>query len=173
MKDKTRCDGTMTEAQYWGMIRSALRDGSLRWLPLQKILNDNRRPYRGPDRRQRWEYLCSMCNKWYPRKHIERDHAQGCGVLNEETAGLFITRMYCDTKYLRLLCKGCHGVVTYAEARKISLEESSIRKRVINLLKDKNNCVNILSSFGYTKPEMSNEEKRKDLLYQLIKDGRL
>lgn len=172
-REKTRCDGTMTEAQYWSRIRSVLRNGSLRWIPLQRVLNNNRRPYRGSNPRQQWEYQCSMCNNWFPRKYVERDHVDGCGPLTETTAGEFIMRLYCDTSQLRLLCKDCHSVVTHAASNKLSLEESALQKRVINLLKDKNNCVNILSSFGYTKPEMSNEEKRKDLLYQLIKDGKL
>lgn len=173
LKDKTKCDGTMTEAQYWGRIRSVLRNGSLRWVPLQKVLMQNRRPYNGPNPRQQWEYQCSSCKKWFPRKLVERDHAEGCGPLNEATAGEFIVRMYCDTKDLRLLCKDCHSVVSYAANMNVSFEEAAVNKKVINILKDKKSCVNLLSSLGYSKEDASNEGKRRDLLLKLAKEGRL
>jgi len=44
LKEKPRCNGTMTQSAFWSFIRSALRQKSRFWKPISKLkhqLNDH------------------------------------------------------------------------------------------------------------------------------------
>jgi hypothetical protein len=82
MAEKTRNNGTMTESQFWAGIRSALRQKSrFWWKPIQIAKNKSKRPYKGKNKRQKWEYQCTECNKWVDGKNIAVDHIVGAGSL--------------------------------------------------------------------------------------------
>lgn len=107
---RTRAGGTWSEAQYWQFIRSGLRQLSRRWPPVTRLVwNESRRPYVGPNKRQRWEFQCAVCAKWYMRKEMQADHIQPCGSLKswEDLAG-FTRRLLVETAGLRILCAECH-----------------------------------------------------------------
>jgi hypothetical protein len=76
-------------------------------------MKNARRKYNGPNKRRKWEYICSECAKWKPAKEIEVDHIVPCGTLKtfEDLSG-FAERLFCESDGLRVLCKACH------EARK-------------------------------------------------------
>ena len=60
----TRASNTMTEAQFWAFILSALRKATKFWKPKMDCLNDGRRKYEGDNKRLKWEYLCDSCSKY-------------------------------------------------------------------------------------------------------------
>ena len=62
---KTRGGGRYTEAGYFGFIRSGLRQKSMRWPPKYDVMNAAKRPYDGPDKRRKFEYLCNGCKYWH------------------------------------------------------------------------------------------------------------
>ena len=62
---KTRNSGTMTEAAFWSFIRSALRQKSRWWKPVSECKQNARRIYAGPLKRQKWEFQCNYCKKWF------------------------------------------------------------------------------------------------------------
>ena len=106
---KTRASGTWTEASFWGFIRSGLRRMSMRWPPIQYVLLSARRPYSGPNKRQKWEYKCFACKGWYSRKEIEVDHMNECGTLKSyEDLVAFVSSLFCEEDELVLRCKNCH-----------------------------------------------------------------
>lgn len=115
---RTRNDNTMTEAQFWGWIRSQLRRMSMRWRPIYGILKDNRRAVTPEDKakwgnRIRWVFQCSICRKWFPQKQIEVDHIIPCGSLRSYSdVGVFLERLLCERSGLRLACGECHSKVT-------------------------------------------------------------
>jgi hypothetical protein len=106
---KIRNAGTMTESAFWSYIRSALRQKSRFWKPITKAKMEARRPYRGPNKRQKFEYLCFICNKYYPQKHINVDHVVPAGSLNsaQDLPG-FVERLFCEENNLQVLCTTCH-----------------------------------------------------------------
>ena len=112
LKEKTRNHGTMTEAGFWGMIRSALRKYSMYWKPIKAKKEQNRKPYKGLNKRQKWIYICECCGGQFPEKQIDIDHIIECGSLTKETAGEFIERMFCEIEELQVLCKTCHQAKT-------------------------------------------------------------
>lgn len=111
----------MTEAAYWGWIRSNLRRMSLRWKPIYGVLKDCKRPVTAADRnkwgnRIKFVHQCSKCSQWFPKKLVEVDHIIPCGSLKTpEDVGPFIMRLLCERPGLRLLCSPCHVTITHQE----------------------------------------------------------
>ena len=113
---KTRNAGTMTESQFWSMIRSALRQKSRWWTPIKNCKNLNRREYKGKNKRQKYEYQCNHCKEWFPEKQISADHIIPCGQLNcaEDLPG-FVNRLFVEISGFQILCDKCHTVKTNLE----------------------------------------------------------
>lgn len=113
---KTRNAGTMTESAFWSFIRSGLRQKSRWWKPIMQAKMEARRPYKGPNKRQKFEYLCAHCDKWFPEKKINIDHIQPAGSLNcaNDLPG-FVERLFCEVDNLQCLCETCHNVKTKSE----------------------------------------------------------
>jgi 5-methylcytosine-specific restriction endonuclease McrA len=110
---KTRNAGTMTESAFWSFIRSALRQKSRWWKPITQTKMNARRAYKGPNKRQKFEYQCVHCTKWFPEKKINVDHIHPAGSLNcaNDLPG-FVERLFCESDNLQVLCESCHDVKT-------------------------------------------------------------
>ena len=112
---KTRNAGTMTESAYWSMIRSGLRRTTRYWKPIVEAKNKARRPYVGPNKRQKWEYQCAKCKKWFIGKETSVDHIIPVGSLKckEDLPG-FIERLTPESGF-QVLCKEDHTKKTNSE----------------------------------------------------------
>jgi hypothetical protein len=119
---KTRNAETMTEAQYFQRVRSALRAAFRYWKPAMLALEAASRPYTGTARRLKKEYMCAGCEEWFDRKSVEIDHKEECGSLNcYEDITLFLQRLTPeDVGAFQILCKSCHVKKTkdYKETKK-------------------------------------------------------
>lgn len=110
---RTRAGGTWTEAGYFGFLRSGLRQLSRRWPPIANTLRGNRRPYTGPNKRQKWEYLCTACGHWFSAKEVSVDHVTPCGRLSSmDDVRTFVERLFCESDGLRVVCNECHDAIT-------------------------------------------------------------
>ena len=110
--DRPYSSGTLTEAGFFGMIRSALRRLYIRWRPRGDYLLSVRRAKVGGGR-SKFEYECQVCYNWFIRAHIEVDHIIACGSLRSfDDIGPFVKRLLCEKEGFRALCKGCHLVIT-------------------------------------------------------------
>ena len=107
---KSRNHGTMTEAQYWAKVRSLLRRGFMYWKPMAIALENASRPYKGSNKRQKKEYKCAKCKKWFPRKEVEIDHIEEVGSLKcADDVQKFLERLTPeDPKAFQILCKEDH-----------------------------------------------------------------
>jgi 5-methylcytosine-specific restriction endonuclease McrA len=116
---KIRAGGTMSESAFWAFIRSALRQKSRFWAPITQTKLAARRPYNGPNKRLKYEYLCNECKNWFPEKEINVDHKIPAGSLNtgEDLKG-FVERLFCEGEQLQVLCETCHNVKTQLERLK-------------------------------------------------------
>ena len=110
---KTRNSGTMTESAFWSFIRSALRQKSRWWKPISECKLKAKRKYKGPNKRQKFEYQCKKCKQWFAEKNINVDHIKPAGSLNcaEDLPG-FVNRLFCEIDNLQVLCEPCHNVKT-------------------------------------------------------------
>jgi len=113
---KARNAGTMTESQFWSFIRSALRNKSRFWKPVSQCKANGKRDYKGPNKRQKFEYQCNYCKNWYAEKNINIDHIIPAGSLNcsADLPG-FIDRLFVEADGLQILCTGCHNEKTKRE----------------------------------------------------------
>lgn len=113
---KTRNAGTMSESAFWSFIRSALRQKSRWWKPITQCKLNAKRPYKGPLKRQKFEYQCNSCKNWFPEKSINVDHIQPAGSLNcaADLPG-FVERLFCEIDNLQILCSSCHDIKTKKE----------------------------------------------------------
>lgn len=110
---RTRASNTMTEAEFWSFIRSALRMKSRWWKPIQFVKQKARRNNKSDNKRLKYEYQCSNCKQWFPDKQIEVDHITAAGsLLRSEDLPGFVERLFCEEEGLRVLCKTCHKEVT-------------------------------------------------------------
>lgn len=113
----TRNAGTITESQFFSMIRSALRTKFRFWKPMAIVLEKASRPYVGPNKLQRKEFQCNKCKKWFKRTQVEIDHVEECGSLRTyEDIVPFIKRLTKENlEAYQILCKdGCHKAKTLA-----------------------------------------------------------
>jgi len=119
---KTRNSGTMTEAAFWSFIRSALRQKSRWWKPVSECKQNARRIYAGPLKRQKWEFQCNYCKKWFKDKDIAVDHIIPAGALNCcYDLPEFVERLFCEAGGLQVLCangeNSCHHIKTQSERK--------------------------------------------------------
>ena len=119
LKEKPRCNGTMTEATFWAFIRSALRQKSRWWKPISIAKAKAKRPYKGVKARQKFEYQCNHCKKWFPEKEIDVDHIIPAGTLKtaNDLPG-FVERLFCEVDGLQVMCGDCHDSKTVKEKQK-------------------------------------------------------
>lgn len=172
---KTRCNGTMTEAQYLSWIRSALRSKSLKWPPRAKAIELARRPYKGPNKLQKWEVQCALCKQWWKLKEVEVDHypIEAGSIPNVQAIGEFCNNLYCETDNLRVLCIECHATHTFTQKHKCSWDDAKKLQRIHAVIK--NNTIpqltKKLKALGYTDSELSNADKRKKAVEDVIRNG--
>lgn len=94
-------------------LRSALRRASMRWKPIWETKLKARRLYVGPNKRQKYEYLCSKCNAYFPSSKVQVHHITPVGQLKtlDDLPG-FVLRLFCENAGLCLLCLTCHKYVS-------------------------------------------------------------
>lgn len=107
-----------TEARFFGFLRSALRRASSRWPPKYQCLANAKRPYKGTNKRQKFEYLCAHCGKYFPAKEVSVDHVVPVGTLRcwEDLPG-FCERLFCGVDGLQVLCDPSHAEKTARERK--------------------------------------------------------
>ena len=127
---KTRNSGTMTESAFWSFIRSGLRQKSRWWKPISECKAKAKRLYKGPLKRQKFEYQCNHCKGWFPDKKINVDHVIPAGTLTcaQDLPG-FVERLFCEVDNLQVLCETCHDVKTKKERNESKSNKAVQRTR--------------------------------------------
>jgi 5-methylcytosine-specific restriction endonuclease McrA len=60
-------------------------------------------------------YRCAKCSEIFRRKDIQVDHIIAIGRFVDFDT--YIERLFCDTKGLAVLCKGCHLIKTATDRK--------------------------------------------------------
>ncbi len=108
--------GDYTKSAFFQMIRSALRQRSRFWTPIQHCKKLGRRDYNGPNKRQKYEYLCAVCGNYFSDKEISIDHIKPVGKLNDyEDLPDFVRNLFCEVDNLQIICKKDHDEKTKLE----------------------------------------------------------
>jgi len=117
---RTRNNGTMTESMFWGTIRSALRQKSRWFKPNAEAKKRARIPYKGPNKRRKWSYICKSCKKHFMDKEVAVDHIVPAGTLRcADDLPQFVERLFCEVDGLQVLCKTCHDKKTKKDKEKL------------------------------------------------------
>lgn len=112
--------GTMSKAAFWSMIKSALRQKSRWWVPIGECKKAAKRPYKGTNKRQKWEFQCNKCKEWFSDKQVNVDHIIPVGSLNcKEDLPNFVERLFCEIDSLQVLCEDCHTTKTKEDIKNI------------------------------------------------------
>ena len=107
---KTRNSGKMTEAAFFGWIRSRLRKMSVAWIPISDCKKDCRIPYVGDNNRRKWSYICSNCKTAIADKEGAVHHLNPCGTLKSfQDLPDFCERLFVEKEGLIFLCHQCHS----------------------------------------------------------------
>ena len=137
-----------TESAYFSYIRGCIR---LAWSKnpvklklLKKVKKQIPNPNYGKPRNTKPTVMggeCEICKNDFPMKFLEVDHRHG-GTYSlrsvEDIQGFFESVCIVSEDDLRVVCKGCHGCLTYAARNNISFEQARIEKQFIQIKKDKN-----------------------------------
>lgn len=114
--ERTRNGFTMTESAFWIMIRTTLRNKSRFWKPIADAKRKARRPYKGDNKRQKWEYQCNVCKGWFKYEQIHVDHIVPCGELSDYShLPGFVKRLFVEVDGLQTICHNCHSIKTTEE----------------------------------------------------------
>jgi len=107
--EKPFADGTMSNSQFFGMIRSCLRQKSRWWHSIKVCRDKCKIPYKGVNKRRKFSYICELCKGEFDAKNINIHHTIECGTLTcfEDIAG-FAERLFCDSNLLQCICTKCH-----------------------------------------------------------------
>lgn len=116
---RTRNNFTMTEAAFWSWIRSGLRQKSRWWKPVAEAKKRARIPYKGPNKRLKWVYVCANCKNQFKGNEVNVDHIIPAGTLKcyDDLPG-FVERLFCEADGLQVLCNPCHNKKTKRERKK-------------------------------------------------------
>jgi len=168
-----------TESAYFSYIRGCIR---LAWSKnpvklklLKKVKKQIPNPNYGKPRNTKPTVMgaeCEICNKDFPMKEIEVDHKNGGTYSLKQVSdiqGFFESICIVSEDDLRVVCKSCHGALTYAARNNISFEEAKKMKDYILTSKSDEKVLEVLLSFGVVVNEIPRTKiGRKNLLKELM-----
>jgi hypothetical protein len=113
---------SLSKAGFFGSIRAALRSHSRWWKPIAACKANAKRPYRGPNKLQKYEYQCNICKEHFSEKEIAVDHIVEAGSLKDfDDLPGFVQRLFCEVEGFQILCNkrkdgkvSCHSEKTQA-----------------------------------------------------------
>lgn len=74
-------------------------------------------PYKGSDKRRKWQWICSICKEGFKREEVQVDHVIACGsYLKDEDEPGHRERLL--NGELQVLCKPCHQKKTNEERKR-------------------------------------------------------
>ncbi len=121
--DKPFNNGSMSNAAFFGWIRSRLRKMSQAWKPIQEVKKDAKRPYIGENKRRKFSYECSRCKGLFSDKEVAVHHIIPAGTLKSfDDIGTFCKNLFVEKDLLILLCDGCH-TKEHEELNKLKTKE--------------------------------------------------
>lgn len=113
----TRNFHTMTEAEYFSMILSALRRTTRYWRPATEAMKKASRPSESSNKRIKTEYQCNHCKEWFKGGDIQKDHIIPCGGINSYAKIVpWLKKAHIeDLSGFQILCKPCHKIKSKEE----------------------------------------------------------
>lgn len=128
-----------TESAWWGYLRGCLRKAWSRNPIKLNLLKKKRRQIVNPNPRGKKDTVfgfdCDVCSNTFVMSEGEVDHIVGAGSLKSvnDIQGFVERLLFVTEDDLRLVCKGCHRAITYAEKTGMTFDDAKIEKEAIRL----------------------------------------
>lgn len=161
-----------TEADFAKWLQSALRSiWSKHPAKLSLIQKKRVRLTIGPNKKMIYHVQCEHCKKLFKLKEIEVNHKKTVGGLSDlSKLSTFVSNLLLvGEEDLEILCKDCHGIITYMERYGVTYKEAMIEKKVIAFSKlpdaeQKHKC-----SQAKISPIPKTKKGRKDAVREFLK----
>lgn len=134
-----------TESEFYAWIRGGLRLGLWNKSPIKiKYINKHRVRIPNPNPRGRvaevWGGECNVCKQLHVQTNLQVDHCEGGNYSIKSVRDIqeFVENIALVLENeLQLVCKLCHGVLSYAAKQGISFERAKAIKQAIQYEKDR------------------------------------
>jgi hypothetical protein len=126
-----------TEAQMVNWVRSTLRKAWLKHPSRLGILQHNQKLLpSNKSNRLVIHHPCGHCKKWFRPDDVEVNHKVTVGACTWDNLGSHAVNLFnVKEADLEILCKTCHGIVTYSERSGMDMEDAAVEKKVIEFTK--------------------------------------
>ncbi len=172
------------ESAFLNFIRGGVRRGLWEKHPVKlKIMKERRKRIVNPneDNIKRfpevWGGQCEVCKQLFSQKDLQVDHIQDAPSRLREVEDIqkFVEAISFVVKEdLRLVCKPCHGIISYSQKQGVSFEEARVAKEVIAICKDDAEVLKKLEELGVKSTDIPKTKKaKKELLTKLMKQEAL
>ena len=120
-----------------------------------------------------WGCECEHCHQQFKQTECEVDHIEQAGSFKDWTdlEQWMMKLMHINWDSIRVVCKECHRIISYAERMKITFEEAKLEKEVIAFTKHplkKQNA--IIIACGFTLLDVCNAKQRRAAYKQHLQE---
>lgn len=129
-----------TKSAFFAWLRGGLRRAVWeKYPPKIQFKNEQCKPppsdYQG---RAKSGTECSLTGEWTAKSYLEVDHIEGHVSLRDwGDVTTFIKHLCTNSENMQLVSKEAHKIKSYAEKKGISFEDAVIEKKVIQIIKNK------------------------------------
>lgn len=176
--DSQGCWGN--EKDFFNWLRGQLRKIWSRH-PI-KITYKKSKEYPVPeDQKEKWGRAkllinCEICGEPIAKSKTEVDHKVEAGTLKtaQDVVQFIYRLLFVSWEDLRVLCKECHAIVTYAARFKLPFREARIEKQIVAFCKKPaKQQIAELKGYGFppSTDNVGNAEKRKECYRRHLKEN--
>lgn len=132
-----------TKAAFFNWLRGSMRRAWARHPVKVSYMNNHRE--RVPLGRKTlknptglvWGCRCEHCNQLFRQTECEVDHIEAAGSFKgwEDFEAWMIKLMHINWDSIRVVCKTCHRIISYAERMGMTFEDAKLEKEVIAFTK--------------------------------------
>ena len=124
-----------TESTFWGWVRGGLRRAVWMKHPT-KLTHLKEHRFKSPLGRggqEVWACICVVCKETKRQSECQVDHKIPAGSLSkpEDIQGFVERLAFVSDDEIQIVCKPCHGILTYSERYGVSFEAAKKRKAEI------------------------------------------
>lgn len=170
-----------TEGKWLNWLRGVLRKGWSNYAIKTNYKNSKKYKVKNTNPRSMKRFPeinkidCEICCKQFPfDMSVEVDHIGDEGTLRciKDIEGYAKHLYYVNDSWLRIACKECHGIITYAQGRGITFEEAQLEKELIAIFKneEKEDIIQFVVDYDFNQEyNTNNEANRKAAVRSILK----
>lgn len=168
-----------SEAAFLAWVRGVLRKGWSKHPIKLEFIKQKRKRIKNPNPKNAlrfpevWGMTCAVCKKDKAQAEIEIDHISDTGgtFRKLEDAVEYMKHLFMvNFSKMRAVCKPCHKIISYSQKEDLSFDEAKLKKRVIEVMKDKEAMLALCKKYGYNQASLTNADKRKAALEAIFKE---